>query len=197
MTTVREIDVPDRLWEPLGRLAAALGTDREALVHQALHALLRFHGVLPPEGPVEAQPSGTVTPAQPPGQAVARRVLDTARDLERAIAPGGEPVAARETTGGTAAAPGTLWLHGERGPLARVEHERFIIGRGRHCDLVIDSFKVSREHAVILRELDGWWIEDLGSSNGTWFAQARVDRRRIADGDEYFICAEKIRCVLS
>jgi pSer/pThr/pTyr-binding forkhead associated (FHA) protein len=90
-----------------------------------------------------------------------------------------------------------LTLHGEHGPLARVERDRFVIGRGRHCDLVIDSAKVSREHAVIRREVDGWWIEDLGSSNGTWIDRSRVDRRRIADGDEYFICAERIRCVLS
>lgn len=188
MKSVRQITVPDRLWEPLGRLAAALGTDREALVQQALHALLRFHGALPAEQ--EAAP-------EPPREAVARRVLDTARDLERAIAPG--PPAARATLpgAGPAAARATLWIHGERGPLARVDGERFLIGRGRHCDLVIDSAKVSREHAIIRREEDGWWIEDLGSSNGTWHHQARIDRRRIADGDEYFICAEKLRCVLS
>jgi len=182
--------VPDRLWEPLGRLAATLGTDREALVSQALHAFLRFHGALPGEGaaePATTAPAGA--PAQPeqPREAVARRVLDTARDLERAITPGP----------GVAAAPAVLWIHGERGPLARVDRDRFVIGRGRHCDLVIDSAKVSREHAVIRREVDGWWIEDLGSSNGTWFRQSRVDRRRIADGDEYAICAERLRCVLS
>jgi len=78
-----------------------------------------------------------------------------------------------------------------------VRGDRFLIGRGRHCDLVLDSAKVSREHAVIRREGDGWWIEDLGSSNGTWLGKARVERRRIADGDEYAICAEKLRCVLS
>jgi hypothetical protein len=193
--THREITVPARLWEPLGQLAAALGTDREALVSQALHAFLRFHGALPPAEGVEgppippppAPPTAVTGPSEPPREAVARRVLDTALDLERAILSGP----------GLAAAPATLWLHGERGPLARVEKDRFVIGRGRHCDLVIDSAKVSREHAVIRREADGWWIEDLGSSNGTWHRQARVDRRRIADGDVYAICAERIRCVLT
>jgi len=189
--TLRTIGVPDRLWEALGRLAEELGADREDLVHQAIHALLRFHGVqalaAAPTDPISpAAPAAVVAPA-PPREQVTRRVLDTARDLERAITPGN----------GLAAAGVTLWLHGERGPLARVERDRFVIGRGRHCDLVIDSAKVSREHAVIRREVDGWWIEDLGSSNGTWLDQARVDRRRIADGDEYFICAEKLRCVLS
>lgn len=175
--------MPDRLWGPLGRLAEALGTDREALVQQALHALLRFHGALP------AEPGEGTT--QPQREAVARRVLDTARDLERAISPATGPATAPGVAPGEAP---VLWLHGERGPLARVEGERFLIGRGRHCDLVIESAKVSREHAVIRREEDGWWIEDLGSSNGTWFRQARIDRRRIAEGDEYFVCAERLRC---
>jgi hypothetical protein len=179
--SIREIEVPERLWASLGALAQTLGTDRQALVQQALHAFLRFHGALPSEGP-----AGGSAPA-PSADAVTRRVLDTARELERAITPGG----------GTAAAARMLTLHGEHGPLARVERDRFVIGRGRHCDLVIDSAKVSREHAVIRREVDGWWIEDLGSSNGTWIDRSRVDRRRIADGDEYFICAERIRCVLS
>jgi len=183
--------VPDRLWEPLGRLAAALGTDRSALVSQALRAFLRFHGALSPEeageAPAATAPAGAEVPPGPAREEVARRVLDTARDLERSIAPGP----------GEEAATAVLWLHGERGPLARVERDRFVIGRGRHCDLVIDSAKVSREHAVIRREADGWWIEDLGSSNGTWYRQTRVDRRRIADGDVYAVCAERIRCALS
>jgi pSer/pThr/pTyr-binding forkhead associated (FHA) protein len=186
---VRQITVPDRLWVPLGRLAEELGTDPQALIQQALHALLRFHGALP------AEADDTVP--EPPREAVARRVLDTARDLERAIAPGLAGDAAATARPGAATGPSTLWIHGENGPLARVVGERFLIGRGRHCDLVIDSAKVSREHAIVRREEDGWWIEDLGSSNGTWYRQARIDRRRIADGDEYFICAERLRCVLT
>ncbi|HET9553300.1 MAG TPA: FHA domain-containing protein [Anaeromyxobacteraceae bacterium] len=169
--TARDLPVDDDLWEALGLLAARLGQEREALLHQALHAFLRFHGALP-----EA-----AEPGQPPREAAVRRVLETARELEQRLQE----------------APAALTLVGEHGPIARVTVERFLIGRGRHCDLVIDSVKVSREHAVIRREPDGWWIEDLGSSNGTWHQQVRVDRRKIADGDEYYVCAEKIRCVLS
>jgi hypothetical protein len=182
---VRQVAVPDRLWGPLGTLAESLGTDREALVLQALQAFLRFHGVMGPEAPPVAP--GATVPAPVPGRAaVTRRVLDTAHELERSITPGA----------GTRLAP-ILTLHGESGPLAKVDRERFLIGRGRHCDLVMESAKVSREHAVIRREGAGWWIEDLGSSNGTWFERSRVDRRRIADGDEYFICSERIKCALS
>jgi hypothetical protein len=79
--------------------------------------------------------------------------------------------------------------------LERVDKDRFLIGRGKHCDLVINSGKVSREHAAIVREGTSWFIEDLGSSNGTWFDKRRLTRREIQDGDEYYVCAEKLRCV--
>jgi len=171
---LRELQIPDVLWAPLGELAERLGIDRDALVRQALHAFLRFHGA-------------RLEDASPPGRggraAMARRVMETAKELERAI-PAARPL-------------GTLRLMSEAKLLATVTGDRFVIGRGRHCDLVIDSAKVSREHAAIQREPDGWWIEDLGSSNGTWFRRARIERRRIEDGDEYLVCAEKIRCLLS
>jgi hypothetical protein len=93
-------------------------------------------------------------------------------------------------------APGqSLVLLSEDGSeLERVEKERFLIGRGKHCDLVINSGKVSREHAAIVREGNSWFIEDLGSSNGTWFDARRITRRQIQEGDEYFVCSEKLRC---
>jgi pSer/pThr/pTyr-binding forkhead associated (FHA) protein len=78
--------------------------------------------------------------------------------------------------------------------LDRVVKERFLIGRGKHCDLIINSGKVSREHAAITREGNVWFIEDLGSSNGTWFDKRRISRRQIQEGDEYFICSEKLSC---
>ncbi len=63
--------------------------------------------------------------------------------------------------------------------LERVQKDRFVIGRGKHCDLIGSD----------------WFIEDLGSSNGTWFDKRRISRRQIQDGDEYYICAEKLSCV--
>ncbi|MFP2911440.1 FHA domain-containing protein, partial [Pyxidicoccus sp. 3LFB2] len=92
---------------------------------------------------------------------------------------------------------GALYLVTEAGDQERIVKERFVIGRGKHCDFVINSGKVSREHAVIVHEGNDWIIEDLGSSNGTWFNKQRIKRRKIEDGDEYFICSEKIRLMVS
>ena len=173
----RHVELDERQWLALGELAERLGTERAALVRQAVHALLQFHGALPPP------------PATTGRHARTQRVLAAARDLEAGLEGG-------LAGPGRGAAGPTLTLLGPGGPLAAVRGARFLIGRGRHCDLVLDSAKVSREHAVIRREGDAWWIEDLGSSNGTWLGKTRVERRRIADGDEYSICAERLRCVL-
>ena len=88
----------------------------------------------------------------------------------------------------------TLVLLADGRELDRVVKDRFLIGRGKHCDLIINSGKVSREHAAITREGNAWFIEDLGSSNGTWFDKRRISRRQIQEGDEYFICSEKLSC---
>ncbi len=187
MKSVRQVAVADHLWDALSRMAEEMGSSPEALLNQALHHFARRHGFLGPRaGP-------TPSPERPERLAVAERVLETAARLERAIhdrTPGAGPPPLGDEAGPA------LRLRGDDGREWEVGRERFLIGRGRHCDLVIDSGKVSREHAAIVREPDGWWIEDLGSANGTWFGQQRMQRRRIEDGDEYFVCAERLRCAL-
>ncbi|MCI0573961.1 MAG: FHA domain-containing protein [Myxococcaceae bacterium] len=155
----------------------------------------------------------------PARRQIAERVLETADELERLIqerrptpvdagdAPGSREDAALEVGvesvldslgAGIETVPGEQGLHllTEAGVAIRVATERFIIGRGKHCDHVIISGKVSREHAAITREGDAYFIEDLDSSNGTWFNKQRIKRRKVEPGDEYFICSERIRLVM-
>jgi hypothetical protein len=191
--TVRPIAIADHLWEALERMAEEMGADREALVNQALHVFARLNGFVLP-GSLGAPPRAALPPAAaPPAEraAVTEQVLDTAARLERELrAPPPVPPVP------PAAPAPALVLVRDDGVEVPIQKERFVIGRGRHCDLVVDSTKVSREHAVVVREGSAWFVEDLGSSNGTWFRRERVGRRRIEDGDEYFVCSERVRCTL-
>lgn len=175
-------------------MAEEMGSDRESLVNEAMHVFARLNGYVLP-GPLGPEPGqATPTPSEAPGarRTVAERVLETAERLERDIATRPPPVPHPAVHPGGA----RLRLRREDGSLLEVGKERFVMGRGAHCDLVVDGGKISREHAAIVREEDGWYIEDLGSSNGTWHRRERIGRRRIDDGDEYFLCSERFTCVL-
>lgn len=79
--------------------------------------------------------------------------------------------------------PIALYLQREGQEPIRMTSDRFIIGRGSHCDLIIDSPRVSREHAVLTRAGILYCLEDLNSSNGTWFGEERITRRELETGD--------------
>ena len=49
-----------------------------------------------------------------------------------------------------------------------------VIGRSRRCDIVLTDANVSRQHAEIRKQDDGFMLLDLGSTNGT-----RVNRRDV------------------
>jgi hypothetical protein len=236
--------VADHLWEALAAMAADMGTDREALVNQALYTFARLNGFLlpaevrtsegrPPETRTPEARSGTpsslhaletplvarpvsaevveeipaATPAPRPAAPVPEKAARPARapipdlgDLDPDIPPKA-PAAAATSVPAQPSPPAeaanddkVLVLMSEGRELDRVTKDRFLIGRGKHCDLIINSGKVSREHAAIVRENGNYFIEDLGSSNGTWFEKRRIGRRQIHEGDDYFICAEKLSC---
>ena len=54
---------------------------------------------------------------------------------------------------------------------------RHLIGRARHCDLQIEDRRASGEHAVLIWN-EGWWLRDLGSTNGT-----KVEGQSLKAGD--------------
>jgi hypothetical protein len=54
------------------------------------------------------------------------------------------------------------------------KQESIIIGREEGVDVLIDNPSISRRHAEIRLEEQGWVVEDLGSSNGTFIRGARI-----------------------
>jgi hypothetical protein len=240
----RKVAIADHIWSAFEEMAGQMGSDRDALINQAMFMFARLNGFLEnqaspggaakpvppmssnspvpqrapaalrPPGPPLLKPSPGPAPAgglddDPVRREVANRVLETAAELERLIKGkgpnGAQPEPASngaslddlemdDGSAGSADSP-ALYMMLEGGELDKIAKDRFVIGRGKHCDFVINSGKVSREHAVLVRDAGEFFIEDLGSSNGTWFNKQRIKRRKIEDGDEYFICSEKVKFV--
>lgn len=79
-----------------------------------------------------------------------------------------------------------LWLT-ENGQLELLLHPEDVIsiGRGDANTIVINSARVSRNHARIEWKGDGFFIRDMSSSNGTFVNRQRVEYMpcRLQDGD--------------
>jgi hypothetical protein len=66
-----------------------------------------------------------------------------------------------------------------------LQNNNTIIGRAVENDVVITSKRVSREHTQIRRE--GWriFVEDMGSTNGTYLNNERISEpMQLQDGDQ-------------
>jgi len=66
-----------------------------------------------------------------------------------------------------------------------LEKSTLLIGRDEQCDLVIPDRQVSRQHASIVLQGDGYIVTDLGSKNGTFVnGQELGAPYTLQDGDE-------------
>ncbi|UJR86249.1 FHA domain-containing protein [Sandaracinus amylolyticus] len=75
-----------------------------------------------------------------------------------------------------------------------VNKEEFIIGRGtKTADLAIKDGNISRRHAAVIFQNGGFYMKDLGSTNGVEFQGRRVDGKRIEEGDVYQLCDYELR----
>ena len=57
------------------------------------------------------------------------------------------------------------------------------VGRSAECDVVVGEATVSRVHAELRHQRDGWTVRDLGSLNGTWLNGSRVREAHVSRGD--------------
>src|SRR5687767_3344312 len=64
------------------------------------------------------------------------------------------------------------------------EQPSVVIGRSTDCDVVLYDPGVSRRHARIFAEGAGFYVEDMGSSNGTKVnGQLIKAKQSLSDGD--------------
>ena len=55
------------------------------------------------------------------------------------------------------------------------------IGRSKSCDIVINDPAVSRDHAVLMRRKEGWFICDTGSKWGVGVGKKRIKENKLVD----------------
>ena len=61
--------------------------------------------------------------------------------------------------------------------------QSYIIGRSEDCSIVINSAYLSRHHALLAHDSDGWVISDLNSTNGIIVNDSCVRVGRLKHGD--------------
>jgi len=111
---------------------------------------------------------GPSAAAPPPAAAAPGPLLDqTVLYQETAPAPAPAPAAAARARAPRAS------LRGQQGEW-ELREAVTVIGRSRRCDIVLTDPNVSRQHAEIRRQDDGFMALDLGSTNGI-----RVNRRDV------------------
>ena len=68
-----------------------------------------------------------------------------------------------------------------------VNDKPIIVGRSSDLDMVLVEDMVSRKHARITMQQDQFWIEDLGSTNGSFVNGEKIKRARLKEGDRVLI----------
>ena len=73
------------------------------------------------------------------------------------------------------------------GEMYKIDHDRTVIGRGQKAEVRLLDDGISREHARVVVEGNKIFLEDLGSTNGTFCNGLKVDRKELADGDKILV----------
>jgi len=81
---------------------------------------------------------------------------------------------------------------GRAGESFPIEGDRMSIGRTPDAPVFLDDVTVSRNHALLVRRQDGFYIDDLGSLNGTYVNRRRIESHQLSDGDEIQIGKYKL-----
>jgi len=83
---------------------------------------------------------------------------------------------------------------GDSIPLLKTE---LLIGRRESCDIVLRYPNVSSQHCKLAVESGYWYVDDLGSSNGTKVNGSRVQRKRVDPGDTIAFAKHKYQMTYS
>ena len=81
---------------------------------------------------------------------------------------------------------------GFRDDHVEIKGGRLTFGRSLDCDVILRDEDVSSRHAQIIRNQNVYWLQDLGSTNGTWIKDSKVLQQALETGDQMVIGKYKI-----
>jgi pSer/pThr/pTyr-binding forkhead associated (FHA) protein len=81
------------------------------------------------------------------------------------------------------------------GEFPLVPEKTVFVGRSSDLDMVLVEDMVSRKHAGIHVQGEQVWIEDLGSTNGTFVNGEKIKRARLKEGDRVLIGTSILKLV--
>jgi pSer/pThr/pTyr-binding forkhead associated (FHA) protein len=70
-----------------------------------------------------------------------------------------------------------------------------IVGRAEGCELRIHDVMVSKLHCRVWFDGSACWVEDIGSTNGTFVNARRVSVSALRDGDNLTLGMSRVRCL--
>ncbi|HSS37224.1 MAG TPA: GGDEF domain-containing protein [Polyangia bacterium] len=73
------------------------------------------------------------------------------------------------------------------GEMYRIDKDAIVVGRGDRVDVRLVDDGISREHIRLTTAGESIWLEDLGSTNGTYCNGQRVQRQLLAEGDKILL----------
>ncbi|MCL2178268.1 MAG: FHA domain-containing protein [Proteobacteria bacterium] len=214
------LQIPEHLWSILELMEQEMGVPQNSLVCQAIFTLARLNGyVVSGHVPVHNAVSETglqgvanyegaiaSSPEHSSSKDMVLRLPPPEHDVEKILNEQESGVYGEVEVGEEAGVELYMLIPGKEPIL--IEGDEFIIGRGKTCDCVIDSNRVSRQHARITREGDTFILEDLNSSNGTFFVEKqggfdkkhenfdkkheKIMRREISNEDEFIFGTERV-----
>ncbi len=199
--TLRHFYCRDTLWQSFERMSEDLDRGIDDLVNEAMRLLAREKGYVAAEGDgrppsnMKNQPVRVAPPAPPPPPVAAPplpppRATTAGRPAVGGVTQGRPPSVEHLPVDRPA---GALYLTFQNQKYL-IDKDQFIIGRGsKSSDLPIRDGNISRKHAAVVRRNGAYFIKDLGSTNGIDFNGARVDNKRIEEGDVFSICEYQLK----
>jgi hypothetical protein len=188
--TLRHFYCRDVLWQSFEKMSEDFDRGVDDLVNEAMRLFAREKGYLPSEH--ESRPSTLRSgPPRPPPLPPPSRPMAAARPSQGVPALAGEGGLAGTQAAADEAPPLYLVFQSQK---YIIDKDQFIIGRGsKTSDLPIRDGNISRKHAAVIRKNGGYYIKDLGSTNGIDFNGMRVDNKKIEEGDVFSLCDYELR----